>query len=99
MENGFALEGFLHPETPRGKCLVEAHLEIAMRYLHCYVKEQEMDVANREQLMRALNYDGGISNCAAELISVHRDVPNLEKWQQGASGREMLQFRLLSEFK
>lgn len=33
---GFRQKGFLHPETARGKSLVGAHFEIAMRQVHKY---------------------------------------------------------------
>lgn len=87
---GFPLEPYLHPETARGKSLVDAHFSFKMRHVHGYVKEKQMVVATPEELVRALHYDGGISNCAAESITARRDGPNLEKCRQGVSCRHMI---------
>lgn len=47
-----------------------------MRDVHKFVKESRQDVNTPEDLVTSLHHDGGISNCAAELVAVRREDRN-----------------------
>lgn len=96
--HGFELNSVIHPETARGKSLVDAHLTIAMIQVHRFVKETKLDVTTLEDLVRALHHGGGTSNCAVELVSVHRDGTTMEKWSQVLMGRHIMPLRRVGKF-
>lgn len=91
--HGFVLRGFIDPETAVGKSLVDAHFATAKRQIHRYVKEAERNVTAPEDIVTALHHDGGISNCAVELISVLRDGDQLQRWRDGVRGRHITPLR------
>lgn len=98
-EHGLRLRGCIQPETARGKSLVDDHLAIEMRQVHRYVKETQKDVTTPEDVVRAMQHDSGVVNCAVELVSVHRDGGVLQQWRDGVRGRHIMPLRRIGEFK
>lgn len=54
-----------------------------MRQTHRYAKKTSRDVTTPEDLCTALHHEGGINNCAEELISVWSGGERLQRWRDG----------------
>lgn len=81
-DHGMVLRGSLHPETARGKSLVDAHFAVGMRQVNKYVTSNGVDVATPVDVVKALTACGGVANSAAELVYVNRHGNGFKPWRE-----------------
>lgn len=58
--HGINLHAMIHPETARGKGLVDAHFSIATQHIHQIVRDPCLYVCTSADLWRAFHHGGGI---------------------------------------
>jgi hypothetical protein len=69
--HGIHVERFIHTDTQDGKSMLDAHFARAMKKIRTYI-QQGYNCVTPSQLVAALNADGGVVDCVAELIEYDR---------------------------
>jgi len=63
---------YIHTETCDGKCLIDAHFAMAMRFVDEYIGE-ENNAAGPHEVFKALAHRRGIPNSFVQLVSIDRE--------------------------
>lgn len=66
-QHGLWLSGYIHSETQGGNNLLDEHFALAMMHINRYCNGTRQDVTTAGDIVVALNNNGGVANCTAEL--------------------------------
>lgn len=77
---GVTLYALIHPESARGKGLVNVHFSVAMHHVHRYVQSTGWDVCIPKALCSALEWEDRIVTSTAELVRISRVGPHIQPW-------------------
>lgn len=97
--HGLQLNGLIHSETEVGRCVADAHFNIALKHVEKYCQEKKIEITNATDLTDALSHSGGLCNSTVETVKVEANGRNLQPWLQGKKLRKMVKLFRVNEFE
>lgn len=85
--HGVSSNGLIHPETARGKGLVDSHFSLAMGHVHRWIHESWKDLCTARELWSPLNSGEVILVYTTQLVQISLDGPCLHHWRSAMALR------------